>query len=64
MEFKINVLQFIPNREKCLAEFMLPIHKQFRERYFNKFSSEKLWIFKERYYKYLGKIGYEISFVK
>lgn len=64
MEFKVNVLHFIPNREKYSTEFMLPTHKQFRDWYFNKFSSKKLKIFKEKYYEYLEKIGYKISFVK
>lgn len=31
MEFKVNVLHFIHNREKYSTEFMLPKHKQFRD---------------------------------
>lgn len=45
-----------------MQEFNLPRNDKFRKWYFNTYTSEQLKIFKEKYYKYLDKIGTEISF--
>lgn len=63
MEFKINTIKFIPNREKCSAEFMLPKHKAFRQWCVNKFNKTRLDEFKQKYYAYLENLGAEILFV-
>lgn len=53
MEFYVNIAKFIPDREICLAKFMLPKYKTFRKLYFYKFSKEQLKNFKEKYYQHL-----------
>lgn len=64
MDFKVNTCQFIPNREECSKEFMLPIYNEFRKWYFNNFSKKELLSFKEKYYQYLVSVGCNIPFVE
>lgn len=50
MEFHVIMVKFIPDREICSLEFMLPKYETFRKWYFHKFSKEQLKFFKEKYY--------------
>lgn len=52
------MIKFIRDREKCLAKFILPKHKSFRDEYFKIFNKLQLEDLKQKlYYPYLKKNG-------
>lgn len=45
IEFHVSMVKFIPDKEICSTEFMLPEYDTFRKWYFIKFSKEQLKTF-------------------